>query len=87
MSAEALEFPVQALIHVEGNIDSDDDLVTHSVQAQVNRTYTTIEGHQVYEIVATTLAYAADALTFVKAHTCVTRATMTLLYPDGNHRI
>lgn len=87
VSAEALGMPVQALIDVEGNFTTTDDLLAGFRSIHVTKIYDTVEDHQLYEIASPDLRNAADALTYMKSHATVTKATITFLYPNDTHRI
>lgn len=87
VSAEALGMPVSALINVKLPPDSNECQLTNSGSLYVKRVHDTVEGHQVYEIAAKDLGAAGAAMTDLRSNPQVTDATITFLYPNGDHRI
>jgi len=87
VSAEALGMPIQALINVEASPHKNDNLLEKCHHVHVKQIFLGLDGNQVYEIAAKTLRDAGVAVIHLRTDPKVTTATITFLYPNGDHRI
>lgn len=89
VSAEALGMPVSALIAVTFGSDGaiSNNLLETRPNIYVQCVHNTLDGGQIYQIAAKTLADPRAATIALKANPQVVDATITLLFPNGDHRI